>query len=100
MLPPELCFGSVSRALGNLAATASRRDDAVRHLETALAMNAAGGSDTWLAHTQYDLGRTLLERDGAGDRVRAEGLLATARASADALGLRALAAKVAALPSR
>ena len=99
VLPPELCFGSVSRALGNLAATASRRDDAVRHLEIALAMNAAGGSETWLAYTQYDLGRTLLERGGAGDRLRAEGLLATARVSADALGLRALAAKVGALPS-
>ena len=100
VLPPELCFGSVSRALGNLAATASRLDDAVGHLEFALAMNAEGGSDIWLAHSQYDLGRTLLERDGVGDRLRAEGLLSTARASADALGLRALAAKVEALSSR
>ena len=97
VLPPELCSGSVSRALGILAATASRRDDAIRHLETALAMNAAGGSATWVAHTQCDLGRTLLERDAAGDRVMAEGLLETARASAEALGLPALAASVAAL---
>jgi hypothetical protein len=98
VLPPELCFGSVSRGLGVLAATAFRLDDAVGHLEVALAMNAEGGSATWVAHTQYDLGRSLLERDATGDRLRAEGLLATARASADALGLRALAARVAALP--
>jgi tetratricopeptide (TPR) repeat protein len=94
VLPPELCFGSVSRALGNLAATADRRDDAVRHLEDALAMNAAGGSGTWLAHTQHDLARTLLERDGGGDRARADDLLAAAKASAEAMGLRALAARI------
>jgi tetratricopeptide (TPR) repeat protein len=97
VLPPELCFGSVSRALGNLAATTGRRDEAVRHLEVALAMNNAGGSGTWVAHTQYDLGRTLLERNGRGDRLHGEGLLAAAAASAGALGLRALAAKVEAL---
>jgi tetratricopeptide (TPR) repeat protein len=100
VLPPELCFGSVSRALGVLAATSSRLDDAIQHLEVALATNAKGGSATWLAHTQYELGRALLERDGDGDRLRAEDLLATAQASSEALGLRALAAKVAALPRR
>ena len=99
VLPPELCYGSVSRGLGILAATTSRWEDAARHFEDALVANAAAGARTWLAHTKYDYARMLLERGEAGDRTRAAELLASARKSADELGMAALAARLAA-PAR
>ncbi len=99
VLPPELCHGSVSRGLGILAATTSRWEDAARHFEDALVANAAADARTWLAHTEYDYARMLLERGEAGDRTRAAELLASARKSADELGMAALAARLAA-PAR
>jgi tetratricopeptide (TPR) repeat protein len=96
-LPPELCRGSVSRDLGNLAATMSRREEAVQHFKEALEMNAKMGARPWLAHTQYDYGRMLLARDHPGDRGRAHELVAAAKALSDELGMHALAEKIAAL---
>jgi hypothetical protein len=55
------------------------------------------GARPWLAHTQYDYARMLLARGAAGDRERAEELLASATALAQALGMTALIDKLAAL---
>jgi tetratricopeptide (TPR) repeat protein len=75
---PEGMRGSVSRHLGLLASTMSRRDDAARHFEDALAMNRRMGLRPWLAYTQADYARMLLTRDGPGDRARAGELRAAA----------------------
>ena len=76
----ELVIGSVARYLGILASAMSRWDDAARHFEDALAMNARMGARPWLAHTQEDYVRMLLDRDAAGDREKAQLLLSEALA--------------------
>jgi DNA-binding SARP family transcriptional activator/tetratricopeptide (TPR) repeat protein len=85
--------GSVSRPLGLLATTLSRDQDAARHFEHALEINAHIRSPLWVAHTQHDYARMLLLRDGPGDRDTALELLAEALATAEQLGLKALADK-------
>jgi DNA-binding SARP family transcriptional activator len=87
-----LCHGSASRVLGLLATTMSRYDDAARHFEQALVMNARIRSPLWTAHTRHDYACMLLRRDAGGDRRKALGLLRQALATADELGLTALAA--------
>jgi hypothetical protein len=49
----------------------------------------------WLAHAQYDYARALLRREEPGDRQQAAELLTSAAASAQELGMRSLADKVA-----
>ena len=71
----EAIWGSVSRYLGLLAATAAHWDAAARHFDDALDMNARMGARPWLALTQEDYARVLLARDSPGDRGRAETLL-------------------------
>jgi DNA-binding SARP family transcriptional activator/tetratricopeptide (TPR) repeat protein len=97
-MPPELCRGSVSRGLGILAAVLARWDDATRHFEDALEMNADMGTRPWLAHTQYDFAGALLRREAPGDRERARELATAARSVARELRMDALAAKVDTLP--
>jgi tetratricopeptide (TPR) repeat protein len=60
---PEIGLGSASRYLGILAATTSRWDDAKRHFETALDVNARIGAQAWLAATHHDYGAMLLGLD-------------------------------------
>jgi DNA-binding SARP family transcriptional activator/tetratricopeptide (TPR) repeat protein len=86
-----ICQGSASRALGILATTISRFDDAARHFDDALRMNARIRSPLWVAHTQHNYAQTLLQRDHPGDRENARILLGPALATADELGLTALA---------
>jgi hypothetical protein len=83
--------GSVSRLLGPLATTLSQHEAAERHCEQALMMNAQIRSPLWTAHTGHDYARTLLVRNRPGDRDKALQLLTEALASADQLGLTALA---------
>ncbi|HEU5064360.1 MAG TPA: BTAD domain-containing putative transcriptional regulator [Gaiellaceae bacterium] len=95
--PPELLRGSVSRGLGILAAEMSRWDEAIQHFEHALRSNGEMGARPWLAHAQYDYGRTLLARSERGDRERAHELLASTKALSQELGMNALSEKVSAL---
>ena len=88
-----LCRGSVSRLLGLLATTLRRLDDAARHFEHALAMNARIGASLCMVHTHHDYARMLLQRDRAGDRGTALQHLRPALATAGRLGLKALADK-------
>jgi DNA-binding SARP family transcriptional activator/tetratricopeptide (TPR) repeat protein len=92
-----LCQGSASRALGLLATTLSRYDDAARHFEQALTMNAQIRSPLWIAHTQHDYAHMLLLRCDCGDRDKAREVLEEALATAQQLGLTALASKARAL---
>jgi tetratricopeptide (TPR) repeat protein len=66
----ENTAGSVARYLGLLAATMGRWEAAERHLGQAMAVNEKAGARPWLAHTQRDLGRMLLERGGNASRAR------------------------------
>jgi hypothetical protein len=89
-----VCYGALSRYLGILSTTVENWDDAERHFEDALAMNARMKAWPWLAHTQYQYGTMLLLRDIAGDRNRAFALLDSALGTARRLGMRALEERI------
>ncbi len=88
------CYGALSRYLGALATTLERWDDATRHFEDALAMNARMGARTWLAHTQEQYAAMLLARRQSGDRDKAAILFEEALATAREVGMRALEERV------
>ena len=83
-LTGEISIGSVSRYLGLLAAVLERWDDARHHFEEALEMNERMNAWLWLAHTQQDYGRLLLER---GEARRGRELTASALATYQELGV-------------
>jgi DNA-binding SARP family transcriptional activator len=86
-----LCLGSASRPLGLLATTLSWYKDATRHFEHALQMNAQIRSPLWIAHTQHDYAHMLLLHNHHGDHDKALDLIKQALATAEQLGLTALA---------
>ena len=90
----EGSIGAVDRYLGLLAAAMDRQDDAIRHLEDAVHINERMGARPWTAHARADLADVLRRRDAPGDAARADDLEAQARATADALGMPALAARL------
>jgi tetratricopeptide (TPR) repeat protein len=94
---PEAMRGSVSRYLGLLAATLGRPDAAARHYEDALAMNTRMGARPWLALSQEDYARLLLNRDRPELREHAWQLLNAALTTFDALDMNAHAARTTAL---
>jgi tetratricopeptide (TPR) repeat protein len=81
------CYGSASRHLGLLAATMSRWEEAVQHFEYAIEMNTALEARPYLAHTQEDYARMLIDRDGPGDRDKAFRLLTEAIAMYRKIGM-------------
>jgi DNA-binding NarL/FixJ family response regulator len=85
-----VCYGSASHYLGMLAATMEHWDDAARHFQDALAMNARIGARSYLAYTQHQYARMLLARNRPGDCDQATSLLKEALTTARALGMRAL----------
>ncbi len=87
MLGNVYTFGSVAFALGRLALVLDRVDDAVAHFETALAANRRIRAAVCLGHTQYELANALLRRGEDRARARAEELIASARQTANELGL-------------
>lgn len=80
-------LGSASRSLGTLAATMGRWNDATRHFEDALSMNAKMAARPYVAHTQREYAAMLLRRNQPGDRDRAHTLLSHAIANYEALGM-------------
>src|SRR5262249_22152007 len=92
-----VCWGPVSRYLGLLAATLERWEEAARHFEDALTMNARMGARPWLAQTQHDYAAMLLKREAAGDHTKASSLLGTALEAAETLGMTLLVEKSRAL---
>jgi predicted ATPase/class 3 adenylate cyclase len=94
-----VCWGSVARILGGLAATLERWDDAERHFERAIAENRRSKSWPFLALTEQEYAAMLLSRGDPGDRERAVTLLSSAIDRARAIGAtliveRALALRV------
>ena len=81
--------GAVARDLGKLAALLGGWQDAERHFEAALAINAKCRARPWLAHTRHDYARMLLARGRAGDRERARELHETALSDYGELGMAA-----------
>ena len=80
--------GSVSRYLGILAATTGRPDEAERHFEAALAMNARTGARPWLAHTQADYAQHARgPRPGRRSRARPRARRGSAQAAYRELGM-------------
>jgi DNA-binding NarL/FixJ family response regulator len=77
-----------------LAATMSRWQEAQRHFEAALAMNARMGARPWLAHTQHEYARMLLRRGLPDDMEKAMLLLAEALVISRELGMYALAERL------
>jgi tetratricopeptide (TPR) repeat protein len=90
----EGCVGSVSRALGNLAALMGRYVDAERHFTEALQMNERMGALPWVAYTQHDLAKMFVDRDAPGDREAAIELLRDAESTCAALPMVALGGQV------
>jgi eukaryotic-like serine/threonine-protein kinase len=87
MLGNVYTYGSVALALGRLAAVLGRLDDAEAHFETALTANRRIRAAIWLGHTQCELADLLLTRGEDRDSARANELIASARQTADVLGL-------------
>ncbi len=90
-------MGSVPLYLGRLAATMSRIDDAVRHLEDSLELTGRMGDRPFNAETRFHLAAALLERGAEGDRERALDLLGECLASAQEMGMRRLVERALAL---
>jgi tetratricopeptide (TPR) repeat protein len=88
------CYGALSRYLGALATTLERWEDAARHFEDALAMNARMNARPWLAHTQEQYATVLLARNQSGDRDKAAALLDAAGVTARELGMRTLEERI------
>ena len=86
--------GSVSRALGILAAGLSRFDDAEKHFAFAIEHNDRMGARLWTADAQVRFARMLLTRDAPGDRERAEMVLSDALRTSQSLDLVRLEAEI------
>jgi DNA-binding SARP family transcriptional activator len=85
------CAGSASRHLGLLADLLGNRDEAIRRLETALAMNERMRARPWAVHTQIELARVLAQ--APADRERAASLFDAALLEARRLGMPRLLAQ-------
>ncbi len=85
---PVLILGAASAYLGMLEATLGRWDEAEKHAEEARALHMRLGSQTWVARTDLEFGRLLLERGRPEDVGRARNMLADARELAGRIGQR------------
>jgi tetratricopeptide (TPR) repeat protein len=81
------CFGSAERPLGLAARVMGRDNDAVGHLERAVAANLRLGNRPMIAITRADLAETLLARGAPGDRRAAGELLDKAIDAAERMNL-------------
>ena len=73
---PEISLGAIGRAVGNLASTAGRFDQAAEQLEMAIQLNERRRA--WIAHTRHDYARVLTAH---GDHQKAQQQLAQALAT-------------------
>ena len=87
---PVTCLGSAALYLGLLAATMSRWDDAIDHLESAIRAHGRLQARPFLARTRYEYARLLVRRGRTADRARAVALTDQAEETARARGMTAL----------
>jgi len=88
------CLGAASRLLGQLATLLGRWEDAERHFQHALNLNARMTAPTWLAHTQFHYSRLLFRRGDAKDVEQASQLLDSALQTAIGIGMRGLESRI------
>jgi tetratricopeptide (TPR) repeat protein len=82
--------GPAARLLGGLAARQERWDEAQAHFEAALARCRKLEARPYQARTEYEYARALLARGRPQDLAQARALLASARATAEQLGMTGL----------
>jgi len=82
-----VCSGAASHWLGMLAGTLKRWDDAVSHFENAIETNARIGARPYLARSQHEYARMLIERSTSDDKEKARTLLTDATATYRELGM-------------
>jgi DNA-binding CsgD family transcriptional regulator/tetratricopeptide (TPR) repeat protein len=87
------CYGSADRYLGVVAAAAGEGETARSHLEIAIEVERAMGAWTWLAHSQYALGKLLVEA-GGDDRTDGRQLLREAGSLAERIGMPTLLGRI------
>lgn len=88
------CFGVVARPLGHLALRLGLVDEAIGHLDRAIAVTARMGARPWLVDAQLALAETLVAHE-RGDDPRIAALVNEAAATTDALGLHVFAERLA-----
>jgi tetratricopeptide (TPR) repeat protein len=86
------CASSMARSLGRLAAVRRRFDEAIRHFESALAIEGRLKALPLLAHTRQQYADALLARGRPADTARAMPLLDHARQEFERLGMSTFAA--------
>jgi len=82
-----VCFGSIAHWLGLLAGTLRQWDAAIAHFEAAIETNARVGARPYLARSQHEYARMLIERGESDDREKARTLLTEATATYRELGM-------------
>jgi tetratricopeptide (TPR) repeat protein len=87
--------GAVAHHLGALASTLDRYDDADAWFSNAAVIHDRVRAPIWSAHTKVQWSDALLRRNRNGDRTRARALLADAGATAEELGVAAIAQHIA-----
>ncbi len=81
------CVGTRSHYFGLLAATLKRWDDAASHFEDALEFSARVGARPFLARSQHEYARMLIDRDESGDKEKAKEFLSDAIATYREIGM-------------
>jgi len=94
--PTVACYGVAARQLGMLATTMGLWDEAADHFERALEANKRQGGGPCVAHTQFQYAQMLRARARPADQERIGTLLSESGATAKALGMSALAERIAA----
>ncbi|WP_415894091.1 helix-turn-helix transcriptional regulator [Neptuniibacter sp. PT8_73] len=94
------CHGAASRLLGMLENVMKRWDEAARHFESAIQMNARQGARPWLAHSQFEYAKMLSERGAEDDKAKSLKLLASALDTANDIGMKGLIASITNLNSK
>jgi ATP/maltotriose-dependent transcriptional regulator MalT len=74
-----------------------RRDEAVAHFESALALNRHLGARPLVVRTQYEYARVLLDLGGVADATTAVDLARRTETDAEALGMSQVASQARAL---
>jgi DNA-binding CsgD family transcriptional regulator len=96
----QMPFVLMDRFLGSLAHGAGQTRRAIAHFETAVAFCRKSGYRPEMAWTLYDYAKALLDTGRRGDRERAASLLDEGHDLSSLLGMRPLAAAVAAFRKR
>jgi class 3 adenylate cyclase len=94
ILDIHVCYGSVAHYLGTLSVAMGELDRAQTHFESALRFNLKMGARPWVARTRYHYAAMLVARGNPGDREKANQLAELAQASAESIGMKALAERV------